>query len=491
MKTAFRRPLATLAAAVHAFALSACMLVGGDALVSPGGAEDFPNTVTELGKIALGEFSSSGDWEQVQNIELPQMPTLSGLDSLQIAPPQAKFAASGLGKTSLDTINLALWELDLTGNKPFEAYFYGRITAYAYDSTATSVRRDTVIALYLGDRGAPGVFDSVQNNPGKWLLPLDYRGVIRTTATGVRQWYRLRNTDSKGDLDVAEYATFTPLAGGGMHRKWVKYNGPEGAYLESNPVPEEYELLRRGPAGDTLEWTLVRDADWDHKLWGAGLNGVVDLYTRVRNPESQPELARMHVYMRADFRHSAVNGDSLRQLNYQEQRWLRSGGNVTFTFHGTGTGSLLAPNDTAVMTIDTVYGLRDSSIKYTARYKLLLGERTDRMQDHKLVGYGISKYNRLGDVFHTLSVFAPTVPVPMGQSGFEGQISFTVAYRNEDTVQTQGSIGPQGLDLTVRSIKEGVSSSFEVLLDAAGKLLQYTPIAADATATAKRAPRKP
>jgi hypothetical protein len=496
MKTAFRR-LKVLVAAAHAFALSACMLVGGDALVTPGGAEDFPNTVTELGKIALVEFSSSGDWEQVQNIELPEMPTLDGLDSLQIAPPQAKVAAlgksGGLGKTSIDTLDLSLWEVDY--NKLFEAIVLGRLYAYAYDSTATAVRRDTVIVQYLGARTSiSAVQDSIESNPGKFLLPLDYRGVVRTAATGVRRWYRLRNTDGVGEMDLAEYATYTPLPNGGEHRRYAKIYSPEGGFEEADQVPESYELLRRGPGGDTLEWTLVRDADWDRKLWGAGSSGIVDIFTRVRNPESQPALARMHVSMRADFRHSTVNGDSLRQLNYQEQRWLRSGGNVIFTLNGTGTGSLLAANDTAIMVVDTTYSLQDSAIKYTARYKLLLGARTDRMQDHKLVGYGISKYARLGPVFHTLSVFAPTVPVPMGQSGFEGLLSFTVAYRNEDTVKTEGSIGPNGMDLTVRSLKEGVASSFQVLLDAAGNLLQFTPIPQDATATAKlakRAPAKP
>jgi hypothetical protein len=491
MKTAFRR-LKVMVAAAHAFALSACMLVGGDALVSPGGAEDFPNTVTELGKIAISEFSSSGDWEQVQNIELPEMPTLDGLDSLQIAPPNAKFAvlgkSGGLGKTSIDTLNLALWEVDY--NKLFEAIVLGRLYAYAYDSTATAVRRDTVIVLYLGPRTSiTAVQDSIESNPGKFLLPLDYRGVVRTTATGVRQWYRLRNTDGVGAMDLAEYATYTPLAGGGEHRRYAKIYDPENSLEEANQVPEAYELLRRGPAGDTLEWTLVRDADWDRKLWGPGSSGIVDIFTRVRNPESQPALARIHVSMRADFRHSTVTGDSLRQLNYQEQRWLRSGGNVIFTFNGTGTGSLLAANDTAIMVVDTTYSLQDSAIKYTARYKLLLGARTDRMQDHKLLGYGISKYARLGPVFHTLSVFAPDSAVPMGQSGFAGRLSFTVAYRNEDTVKTEGSIGPNGLDVTVRSIKEGVTTSYEVLMDAAGKLLQVTPISTDATSTAKRAPK--
>lgn len=489
MKTALRR----LLAAAHAFALSACMLVGGDALVTPGGAEDFPNTVTELGKIALNEFSSSGEWEQVQNIELPEMPTLSGLDSLQVTPPSAKFAALGksgkLGKTSVDTLDLALWELDFS--KTFEIVFYGRITAYAYDSTPNSVRRDTVIALLLGDRFDSTYSDSVRANPGKYLLPIDYRGVVQTTATGVRQWYRLRNTDGVGAMDIAEYATYTPLSGGGLHRRYAKIYDPENSLDEANQVPESYELLRRGPAGDTLEWTLVRDADWDRKLWGSGMNGIVDFYMRVRNPETQPALSRMHVYMRADFRHGTASGDSLKQLNYQEQRWLRSGGNVLFTFQGTGASGVLTPNDTALMTIDTTYGLSDSAIKYTANYKLLLGAATDRMSEHKLVGYGISKYSRFGPVFRTLSVFAPSAPVPMGQSGFEGLLSFTTSYRNGDTVQTTGTIGPKGISATVHSIKEGVTSSYEVVLDAAGKLLSYTPIVADATATPKRAPRKP
>src|SRR5690606_10803488 len=300
---------------------------------------------------------------------------------------------------------------------------YGRVYAYAVDSTATRVRRDTVMAHYLGNRGSftAATLDSVKADPGRYLLPMDYRGAVTWTTTGVRQSYRLRNLDAAGDLDAAEYVTLTPLPDGGSLRKWVKIRGDEGAFRDPDPVPEEYELLRRGPEGDTLEWTLVRDADWDNRLWTDSATGVVDLYLRVRNPASQPAILRLHAYARASLRHDPAGGDSLTQLKYQEQRWLRDGRNVTFSLQGLGGGdAVLSASDSARMVIDTVFALRDSMIKYTAVYNLILGSAPDRMQEHRMKSFGISKFWRRGPVFGTTSVFAPDAPVPVGQSGFAG-----------------------------------------------------------------------
>ena len=484
MKTAFRRA----SAAVSAFVLSACMLQGGDPLVSPGGAEDFPNTVTALGRIAIDDISSGMQWEQAGEVELPPAPDLGGLDSLRIEPPQSPGAArrgATLAKAAVDTLDLELWEVDDT--RLVEVLFTSRVYAYAVDSTAEYVRRDTVTALFLGSLSG-GVFDSVQADLGRYLLPVDYRGAVRWSATGVRQSYRLRNLDNEGDMDIAEYVTVTPIAEGGSLRKRVSIHGVEGAFREPNPVPEEYELLRRGAAGDTLEWTLIRDADWDRRLWGDSGRGVVDLFLRVKNPPSQPAVSRMHVAMRAVYRPDP-SGDSIGQLQYQEQRWLRNGRNVTFTLRGTGEGGVLRADDTARMTVDTVYALRDSMIQYTAVYELLLGSAPDRMQEHRMRGYGISKFWRTGPVFSSVSLFAPAEPVAVGQAEFEGEISFTAAYVNGDTVRSEGAMGPAGLDLTVRQIRDGAAQTWTVVIDAAGNLVEAAPVVADATLTRRAPPR--
>ena len=474
-----------LVAVVQALALSSCLLTGEDALVKPGGAEDFPNTVTTLGRIAVADVSAGTDWEQLQNVEIPEMPEIGGLDSLQVAPPTAKFAV--LGKTAVDTLDMNLWQLDM--NRLFEAYFFGRVYAYAVDSTAQRVRRDTVTALYFGPRVlSASLFDSIQADPGKYLLPMDYRGAIRAVATGVVQTYWLRNMDSQGDMDLAEYATITPEPGGGTHRRWIRIHGPEGAFRAAGAVPEELEILRRGPAGDTLEWTLARDADWDRRLWTDSARGVVDVFLRVRNSPERPQLLRMNGYVRAEFRHDPVAGDSLRQLLYEEQKWLRDGRAITFTLRGLGSGNWLAAGDSARMAIDTVYGLRDSAIKYSAVYNLVLGPDPLRMEDHRLAGYAIRKFWRRGSLFSTQSVFLPDEPVPMGQAGFEGVMSSTAAYVGGDTVQTQGRVGPEGFNLTLRRLSAGVEQTFEVVLDASGKLLEVSPVVPDATATPRRAP---
>jgi hypothetical protein len=498
MITALRRALAAATGVTFSLALSACMLEGGDSLVTPGGAEDFPNTVTALGRIAVGDLPTGAQLEQAGNVQLPEMPPLGGLDSLQVSLPQASAKRAALAKAfdeatpgAPDTLDLSLWQLDLSNSRYLEAYFFGRIYAYAYDSTATSVRRDTVVALYLGDRSGidySTLIARVQAEPGKYLMPLEYRGAIVATATGIRQSYRLRNNDSRGDLDAAEYAVTTPQNGGGTLRRGVKFYGPDGAF-RSVTVPEEVEILRRGSANDTLEWTLARDADGDRRLWTSGDSGIVDVYLYVRNPASQPDLARMRSFVRADFRHTPTK-DSLLQLAYQEQRWLRNGRITGFAFQSVVAGVPPAPGDTARMTVDTVFFEKDSMIKYSATYNLRAGSAPYRMQEHALLGFKVSKIWRRGAVFSVASVFTPDSARPLG-AAFEGAMLSTAAYYNGDTVRTEGSITPDSLNLTVRQVKNGLATSYEVALDAAGNLLRPPVIVnADATATAKIAPRR-
>ena len=511
MIVALRRALA----AALALAYSACMLEGGDALVTPGGAEDFPNTVTALGRIAVGDLPTGAQWEQAGDIQLPEVPSLGGLDSLQIAPPSAagkraaaKGAAEGAVKRAAlakafdettpaapDTLDLSLWQIDQSSGRYLEAYFFGRIYAYALDSTASYVRRDTVVALYTGDRsaigvstGISGVMAQIQAEPGKYLIPLEYRGAIQWAATGIRQTYRLRNLDAKGDLDAAEFTVTTPQEGGGILRRAVKLYGPDGAF-RSVTVPEEVEILRRGPANDTLEWTLARDADGDRRLWTSGDSGIVDVYLYVRNPASQPDLSKMRSYVRADFHHGS-DKDSLLQLAYQEQRWLRNGRVTGFSLQGTVAGSVPAPGDTLRMTVDTSFYEKDSMIIYSASYDMRAGSAPYRMQEHALLGFKVSKLWRRGPVFHVASTFTPGVPTPLGEP-FEGAMQSTAIYYNGDTVQTEGAIGRDSLNLVVRQVKKGVASSFEVTMDAAGNLLRPpAPIVnPDATAAAKPAAR--
>jgi hypothetical protein len=496
MKTAMRR---ALAAAFALALLSGCMLEGGDSLVTPGGAEDFPNTVNSLGRIAAGDIAAGTQWEQAGTVQLPEMPALGGLDSLQLAPPQPTGKRAALAKIAdalTDTLNLSLWTIDQSTGRYLEAYFFGRIYAYSYDSTATYVRRDTVVALYIGDRSAIGIstgisalITQIQAEPGKYLMPLEYRGAVQWASTGIRQGYRLRNTDSQGDLDAAEYAVTTPLPEGGTLRRGVKLYGPDGAFRTPGQTPEEVEILHRGVANDTLEWTVARDADGDRRLWAAGDSGIVDVNLYVRNPAAQPAVSSMRSYVHAMFRHT-TDTDSLLQLVYQEKRWLRDGRVTGFALQGTIPGSVPAPGDTARMTVDTMYTPQDSMVVYSASYDLRAGSAPYRTAEHALLGFKVSKFWRKGPVFHVVSNFATSTPLPMGQGPFEGTMQSLAAYFSGDTVQTEGAIARDSLNLTIRQVKRGVTSSYEVALDAAGKLLRPPVVVTpDATLTAKRPAR--
>lgn len=484
MKTAFRRFLA----AAPAFFLSACMLSGGDPLVSPGGAEDFPNTVTTLGRIAIDDISSSTQWEQVQDVELPEFPAITGIDSLNVAPPLSKRPA--LAKFSADE---GTRDTVLDTTKVLEFLFAKRVYAYLSYETADFRRTDTVICRFIGNLNVESleeVVAAVRAAPLENLLPLDARGAIRSKTSSQYQLYHLANLDGAGAMDWVENVSFETLSNGTTRRKRVIVYGPDSAYALPGAVPEEYEILVRGAAGDTLEWTLVRDADWDRRLWNDSLSGgVVDLYRRVFTTPAQSPVRRQAVYMRGELRRGAASVDSIKQLYYHDQRTLHNGRVATLELRGAGDTLTLVPNDSARMTVDTIFALRDSSIRYTAVYKLQLGPAPERLDENKLAGYGITRFWRRGPVFSTLSAFAPDVPVPLGQADFTGSMAFVAAYVNGDTVRTEGTLGPQGLSLTLTRIEGGVQSAYDVVLDAAGNLISILPAEADATGTARRAPR--
>src|SRR5690606_10087024 len=137
----------------------------------------------------------------------------------------------------------------------------------------------------------------------------------------------------------------------------------------------------------------------------------------------------------------------------------------------------------------TMFASRDSMIRYSAVYDLRTGSAPWAMSEHALLGYRVSKHWRRGPVFHAASSFSPTDPAPIGHGGFEGDMLSTVAYYNGDTVQTQGAVTRDSLNLTVRQVRKGLSATYEVALDAAGNLLRPPePVAPpDASAAPRRA----
>lgn len=492
MKTALRRFLV----AAPAFALSACLFTGDDALFSGGGGggEDFPNTVESLGKVAVADVSSHTQWQQLQDVEFPDPPNLEGLDSLQVDLPQSA-GPSSLSKTvsltgaSLDSIDLSLWQLDSSPARQQEALETGRMYAYATRETQDSARGDTLV-VFIRDRfsvidpdalldpdpeelleSARALLDSIIANPDRWLVPLEARGTVTLKASGVRKTYRLVNLDRAGDFDEATYGTVTPLSDGGTDRKWTRLYGAEGSHRDEGTPPEIYEHLRRGAGGDTLAWTRLRDVDGDRRLWADSGSGIVELQRIVRGEEAPAGVGRLSLHMRAEMHHAGDigGGDSLRQLFFREERRLSGGSNVSFTFEGAGESPLLRAGDTAQMVVDTVFFFRDSLIRYTADYRLLLGPVPERLDGHKLVGYGVSRNWRTGPLRSTLSEFTPTIPLPLGEA-YEGDMVTVAAYFNGDTIRTEGSAGPGGVDMILRRILPDSEEAYRVVIDSAGNV---------------------
>jgi hypothetical protein len=411
-------------------------------------------------------------------------------------------ARRGLGRVAADD-GTRDTVIDMTTAAQAVFYFERILKVYMSHVSGTQRRNDTITCKYTRPNETIdeilGKMDSIRANPLAFLRPYSVRGAIRMSST---EWqtYWIRDLDNvvdqgsgQGTMDWAEYAVYTVnTADSSVFRKRVRIYGKDSAYARPGAPPEEYELLRRAANRDTLEWTLVKDLTGTRRLWNDSGTGRVELSLRARNPAAQPDLVRMHVLMRADLRHNEASGDSLKQLSYFEQRWLRNGRISTFSLQGVRTGSpLMVPNDSARMTVDTVYALRDSMIRYSALYDLRLGPAPERMQEHSLLGYRVNKFWRSGLIASTTSKFESSAPVPMGQAGgFQGEMDVTAAYANGDTVQTTGTISGDSLNLVLRQVKQGVTESYHVILDTAGKLLASEKLTAPADAT-RIAPRRP
>jgi hypothetical protein len=488
----FPRAAALSAALLASLSLAGC-IAGGDTffdgngrVAGGGGGEDFPNTVNRLGKIAAADAGAVGGWEELQNLELPEVPDVGDLDSLRVEPPLFRRAALGKRAASADCIP-TYWTWDIQ-----EFVRFRRIRKITCDEDSVAVRRDTLFYYYAGSFNPdssklPATTAEFEAKPDSFVTLVASRGSITWPKADKVQYFRASNLDSLGGLDHGDFLTLQYAPGRQSATiQRVKIYGRDGAYLSPAAAPEEFEYTRLGAAGDTLEWKRMRDADGDRAFYTAQNTGLVTFERMVRFPENEPGTARLTLFMKAQIFHAA-DGDSLKRLYYRDARVLRNGRSATFSFLGTDPDSVLRANDTAAVASDTAYAPADSMKSYHGVYTLLLGPAPEAMSGHSLVGFGIEKAWKRGPLRYSSTSFTPPAPAAAGQGRFLGVMTFTGAYVNGDSVRTVGNVTAEGMEMDYYGVKGGKQEAYRLLFDLEGNS-RGAPEPIPAAPAARRAP---
>jgi hypothetical protein len=455
--------------------LMAGCLSGGDTFYDGsarvgGGGEDFPNTVNRLGKIAAADVGAAGGWEELQNLELPEIPDIGNLDSLRVEPPLFRRAALGKRAASADCLP-TYWTWDIQ-----EFVRFRRIRKITCSEDSLAVRRDTLFYYYGGSFAAdstklPATREAFEASPDSFVSLVGSRGSITWPLADKVQYFRATNLDTLGGLDHGDFLTVQYAPGRqSATLQRVKIYGREGAYLDPAAAPEEFEYTRLGASGDTLEWKRMRDADGDRAFYNAQNTGIVTFERMVRNPENEPGTSRHALFMKAQLFHSA-GGDSLKRLYYRDARLLRNGRVANFSFLGTDPDSALRANDTAAVMSDTLYATPDSMKTHHGAYSLLLGPVPEAMNGHALVGFGIQKTWKRGPLRSSTTTFTPPAPAVAGQGRFLGVMTFEGAYANGDSVRTVGNVTAEGMEMDYHGVKNGKEEAFRLLFDLEGNPL--------------------
>jgi hypothetical protein len=481
-----------LFAGAAALFLAGC-LAGGDtffdreARVGGGGGEDFPNTVNRLGKIAAADVGAAGGWEELQNLELPEIPDVGNLDSLRVEPPLFRRAAFGKRAASADCLP-PYWTWDIQ-----EFVRFRRIRKITCDEDSVAIRRDTLFYYYGGSFHAdstklPATREEFEAKPDSFVTLVSSRGSITWLLADKVQYFRAVNLDTAGGLDHGDFLTLLYAPGRQSATvQRIKIYGRDGAYLNAAAAPEEFEYTRLGAAGDTLEWKRMRDADGDRAFYDGQNTGLVTFERMVRNPENEPGTSRLTLFMKARMFHSP-GGDSLQRLFYRDARALKNGRQTAFSFLGTDADSVLRANDTAAVTSDTLYAAADSMKSFHAVYDLLLGSAPEAMNGHALVGFRIRKDWKRGPLIYSSSSFTPAEQDTGAQGRFLGVMTFEGVYANGDSVRTVGNVTPVGMEMDYRGVKSGKEESYHLVFDLQGNPVETQP--KSPTDTTRTAPKR-
>jgi len=415
------------------------------------GGEDFPNTVTVLGKVASDGIASQSSWDQFQ--EIPVLPDLKAGDSLDLIPPASPAA---LPKGSGSFADSILWDSSTI------ALGYFRKIVIQDSVLKLKFRHDTLTYRADGD-----------TVPGNEIL-LGATGFALTTLPYKMKVYRIVNLDSAGAPDQADYGEIVRALDSTQRFQHLRVFGMNGVYASAaDRRVMEYSFLRlRG--SDTLDWIQALDADKDGTLWGAGDSGVIELRYQGHLPSAKLHVERMSLSLRAKI---YGKGASSVPLLYHDSRLLKNGIATVFHVQGTGADSLMRLGDSALVTFDQIFPADASIVESHGRFRVLLGAIAWRFYDNQMLGFELDRSWRAGPIRHAVLTYAPDAPIRPGQLDPAGNFLLSLGYEDGATGEVNGSFRGGNLNADLLELRQGLRKAFRLVYDARGNLLRGDSLA--------------
>lgn len=462
-------PRGAAAAALCVLFLSACLLDNRRA-----GAEDFPNTMEPLGKIAAEDWQSQGDWEQFS--DRPQPAAESGSDSLVGALPDVAVALEAalpaLPRAGAFTPT-ASPEGDASGSGGAGLAKTGAVSVGLFiDSaagTATLVRVDDAVLKIQSDTLVFALGDLWDDPLRRGEALRSLRGSQAQKVSARRLDYLARDENEDGRLDWGRFVSVLPGLGENVREEIAVYTaGSDGALGGGDDALVLHAHLRlAGP--DTLESVWTRDADGDSVLFRADGSGKVRVERFVRNPLLRPRVdwARQ-TYLVTAF---ADGGDPV-PLRFREEREMADGSAVLVQAHGIGADSTLNPGDTARVRVETDFPEGAGRLSRKAVFTAVVGEDARRFGDWRMLRYAIESElasGPLASVAFSARLDAPGEP---GQLRAEGEFTLRANLRGGGSAVLEGALRNRRLEASL--VVEGADGEgrYEAVWDEAGALLE-------------------
>lgn len=434
-----------------------------------GGAEDFPNTLEVLGKAAIAQIETQGEWDEFGN-----MPSAvnglsewdSSLTDSETVSPRIKL---GLAKKTAMQADTVFWDMrDTTQGYVRRIYVRNGLgvqrdedtLVFAYDEAfkANDYSAVTVLARHGRSVRLAGI-KAWSFTDGDAVKGVDQGNLtyVANFAQSVRSHFiEVRVDSTVGAQSGLAMANLTLLRD--------TLFAVDRLMQWRNFEPVSYRFVRvRG--ADTLETLVLRDADGDGRIF-KGDSGWVSLVHVTVAPPLRPSIVQTLQRSRG-----WLLREDLRFIPrfYHERREERDGKTVDFRVRGLGLDSAYAQGDTLVVDNEVNWPEPAQLASRRDVYRVLLAEPTSGLKNRMLQAIAVWNW-RSGLLQQSRLVFRPLQPASAGQLQVEGKVTMTLVYTDGRTGELDGDYTREDLNARYTEAQAGSQRRFKVTWDKFGQL---------------------
>jgi hypothetical protein len=441
------------------FGFGACILNTQSDRVA--GAEDFPNTLEPLGKVAASQVNVQAEWN-----EFDQVPTqVGGLAELD-STLQSEAVSEALGKGAARAADVVVWDFSDTARGKVRRLFV---------HTGLGVQRDEDTMVFVYD-------EAFRQRKSDSVTLLARKGRSQRI-NSLKQW-RMVNEDSAGPLDKGWFASRNVnLTTQGFREyqvtvhldsalpRWSDTTLRLDSLLAMRGLALGEYLFVRGKASDTLEVVRVQDNDGDGRLARNG-SGKVVLTRSVWDPPFRPSVVRS--LQRVKGLYVSESGRILPQF-YSDLREERDGKTIVFRVRGSGSDSLYAPGDTVTVDKTVSFPEPKDLAQRSDAYTVWVSDDSLAPAGNRLLKYVAAWKWRLGEIEESRLVFKSHAPVDGSTLRGDGTLSMDVSFRDGTHVSVDGDLSGTRIQGKVLNESGGKSRRFRVTWDVLGNLIDKAP----------------